>query len=322
MPGYNSLADSSSVMGKGSYNFSMRTRFAHIAFVAWLLAGPSLTYAQEQTSTDNPAPLVSCTSRSVHEKSPSGPEIAFTSVTFSGVTQMPMPDQEEIAASVKSQRYEYPLDGVVEEALERVRAGWQNRGYFKVEVTGDAKTLATSAASIELALFVHVDENAQYRLGGITFKNNRVLSNSAKIRDVFPVKDGEIFSREKIAEGLENLQKVYGEYGFINYTGVPLTTFDDEKKQVYLEIDADEGKQFYVSRINVEGIAALPRQQVLKELAIKPGDIYNGRLWELSLRRVASLFPDCACRPDGPKQLDERAGTVAVTLDFGPCSLR
>jgi outer membrane protein assembly factor BamA len=42
---------------------------------------------------------------------------------------------------------------------------------------------------IQLALFVHVEENAQYRLGGITFKNNKVLSNSAKLRDEFPIKD-------------------------------------------------------------------------------------------------------------------------------------
>jgi len=302
----------------------VRMRLVHIAFVAWLLAGPSLTHAQEQTPTDDRAPLVSCSSISVHEEPPSGPEMSITNVTFSGFIQMPISDQEEIADSVKQRRYPHPLDvyGVVEEALEKVRAGWQNHGYFKAEISGVAKTLTTSATSIQLALFVHVDENAQYRLGGITFKNNKVISNSAKLRDVFPIKDGEIFSREKIAAGLENLRKVYGEFGFVNYTGVPSTTFDDEKKQVYLEINADEGKQFYVSGINVEGTGAPPRQQVLKELAIKPGDIYNSRLWELSLRRVASLFPDCDCRSDRPMQLDERTGTVAITLDFRPCSLR
>jgi outer membrane protein insertion porin family len=235
---------------------------------------------------------------------------------------MPISDQEEIVASIKRQKYAYPLDGVVEEALERLRAGWQNQGYFKVQVNGDAKTVTTSETSIQLALFAHVEENSQYRLGGITFKNNRVLSNSAKLRDLFPVKDGDIFSRENVAKGLENLRKAYGEYGYINYNGVPSTTFDDERKLAFLEIDIDEGKLFYVSRINVEGIGAPPQQQVLKELALKPGDIWNSRLWELSLRRVASEFTHCVCPSDNPKQLDERTGTVALTLDFRPCSLR
>lgn len=300
----------------------MLVRLAQVAFIVCLWAGPALTHAQEQTLNDNRTPRVSCSSPAVHEEPPSGPEISIANVTFSGFIQMPISNQEEIVASIKRLRYAHSLDGVVEEVLERVKAGWQNRGYFKVEVSGDAKTLASSATSIQLALFVHVEENAQYRLGGITFKNNKMLSSSAALRDVFPIKDGEVFSREKIAEGLENLRKAYGQYGFINYTGVPSTTFDDEKKRVNLEIDADEGKQFYVSRINVEGLGAPPRQQVLKELAIKPGDIYNSRLWDLSLLRVASMFAGCDCRPEPHLQLDERTSTVAVTLDFGPCSRR
>lgn len=299
----------------------MRTQLAQITFLASLVAGPSLAHAQDQTPADNPTPVVSCPSSSIHEGPPSGPEISFTNVTFSGFIQMPISDQEEIVASIKRQKYAHSLDGVVEEVLERVKAGWQNHGYFKAEVSGDAKTLTTTATSIQLALFVHVEENAQYRLGGITFKNNKVLSNSA-LRDQFPIKDGEIFSREKIAEGLENLRKAYGEFGFINYTGVPSTMFDDPEKQVHLEIDVDEGKQFYVSRIKLEGIGESSRQQVLEELAIKPGGVYDSRLWELSLRRVASLFPDCDCRSDRPLQLDERTGTVAITLDFRPCPLR
>jgi outer membrane protein assembly factor BamA len=164
-------------------------RLPAIAFVAWLLGGSSPTHGQEQSPTEKYAPLVSCPSLSVHEEPSFGPEISITNVTFSGFIQMPISDQEEIAASIKRLRCAHPLDGVVEETLERVRAGWQNHGYFKAEVSGDAKTLTTSATSIQLALFVHVEENAQYRLGGITFKNNKVLSNSAKLRDEFPIKD-------------------------------------------------------------------------------------------------------------------------------------
>jgi len=314
------LPTSQSDWTKGAIISSVLVRLAHLAFVAWLLGGPVLTHAQEDTQTDKDAPFLSCASLPAHEESTSGPEVSITNVTFSGFIQMPTSDQDQIVASIKQQRYD-GLDGVVEEALERVKAGWQNHGYFKAEVTGDAKTVTTSLTSIQLSLFVHVEENAQYQLGGITFKNNKVLSNSAKLRELFPIKDGDVFSREKVAKGLEYLSKAYGEYGYINYTGVPSTIFDDDKKFAFLEIDIDEGKQFYVSRINVEGIGAPPVQQVLKELAIKPGDIYNSRLWELSKQRVASLFADRVCS-DHTAQLEEQTGTIALTLEFRPRSLR
>jgi hypothetical protein len=34
---------------------------------------------------------------------------------------------------------------------------------------------------------------------------------------------------------------------------VPDTTFDDEKKLIFLDIDVDEGKQFYVRSIEFQG---------------------------------------------------------------------
>ena len=90
--------------------------------------------------------------------------------------------------------------------------------------------LTSSPASQRMALSFQVEEGLQYTLGEITFKNNKVISDVAALRGLFPINDGDIFSREKIAKGLENLRKAYGDRGYINFTSVPDTKFDDEKK--------------------------------------------------------------------------------------------
>jgi outer membrane protein assembly factor BamA len=298
---------------------AMHLRLAHITLCAWLLIGQQLTHAQKQTSAnDSSNNSVSCPSVVPDEQPPSGPEISISDVTLSGFIQMPISYQAEIVASIKQQRHVYPLDGVVEEAVERVREGWQNRGYFKVEASGNAKTLTTSASSIQIALFVNVEENAQYRLGGISFKNNRALLDSANLRDLLPVKDGEIFGREKIAEGLENLRRIYGQHGYINYTGVPSTTFDDEKKLAYLEIDMDEGKQFYFSTVEILGVDVAAQQRILKDFPA--GQIYNSRLFDLFVKRHSSVFPFPSNDPwHVKKRLNEREATVSITLDARLC---
>lgn len=218
----------------------------------------------------------------------------------------------------------------LEEDTERVRAEYQNRGYFKV-VVSDPKTEIhdTGNKGIHIPLLqkgpgkavditMPIEEGDKYRLGKITFKNNKAISNVAALRSLFPLKDGDVFSREKIAKGLENLRKAYGESGYINFTPVPNTTWDDEKKLGFLEIDVDEGKQFNVRRIEFQGNTTTRDKVIRRELALEEGGVYNSRLWELSILRLNQLSYFDQLKADDPnvtdKKLDEKNGLVDLTL--------
>jgi len=260
-------------------------------------------------------PGVSCPSSGVHDQPASGPEISIAGVSFSGALTIPVADQNEIAESIKRETHESSVNRATDEALERVRAGWQNRGYFRVEVNGQAR-LASSAGNQRIALFVNVDEGPQYRLSGITFNNNRAISNIKALRRLFPIEDGEVFSRAKVAKGLENLRRAYLQFGYLNFTSVPDTSFDDERGAIFLKIDIDEGKQFYVRSIEVWGLDESVWREILKYFSV--GKVYNARLLDVFLKSHSLDFSS-----DDPqrvrKQLNEPAGTVAITLDARPC---
>ena len=138
------------------------------------------------------------------------------------------------------------------------------------------------------------------------------------LRNLFPIKDGDIFDRKLLAKGLDNLREAYSEFGYINFTSVPDTRFDDEKKLIVLDIDVDEGKQFSVGRIEFQGNTTTPDEVIRRELAIEEGQIYNGRLWKLSLLRLNQLGYFEPLKPDDPnttdRRLDEKNGTVDLTL--------
>ena len=105
---------------------------------------------------------------------------------------MPTSDQDQIAASIKHRTYGNSLDGVTDEAVERVKAGWQDHGYFRVQVSGQERMLTSSPASQRMALSFQVEGGLQYTLGEITFKNNKVISEIAAVRGLFPINDGDI----------------------------------------------------------------------------------------------------------------------------------
>ena len=218
----------------------------------------------------------------------------------------------------------------LDEDTERVRMEYQNRGYFKVTVN-DPKTeihdtghkgfhipLLQAGPGKAVNITMPIEEGETYRLGKITFKGNKAITNTAALRSLIPLRDGDVFSREKIAKGMENLRKAYGEYGYINYTGLPDTTFDEEKKLANVEFDIEEGKQFSVRRIEFQGNTTTRDKVIRRELALEEGGVYSSRLWELSLLRLNQLSYFDQLKPDDPnvtdKKLDEKNGQVDLTL--------
>ena len=218
----------------------------------------------------------------------------------------------------------------LDEDTERVRNEYQNRGYFKATVdqpktnihdTGHAGfhlPLLQGGSGKAVDITMPIEEGERYTLGGITFKNNKAVQNTKALRNLFPIKDGDIFDKEKIGKGLENLRKAYGELGYINFTSIPDTKFDDEKKQIFLEVDVDEGKQFYVRRIEFQGNTTTRDKVIRREIALEEGSVYNSRLWELSLLRLNQLGYFDQLKPDDPnittRTLDEKNGYVDLTL--------
>jgi surface antigen-like variable number repeat protein len=304
----------------------MRARLAELVVLSagYAFCCHSLVWAQlgvsaaSSASTDNSA--CGLASSSI-EKRPSDPQVTVTDLLLEGDLHMAYADQEQIIASLKRARYSGSADSVADEVIERVTMAWQDRGYFKVQVRGDAKMLTGSPTSSRIAVTAMVNEGQQYRLRKITFKNNIAIRNTQALRNLFPIKDGDVFSRKEIAKGLENLSKAYGQLGYVNFTSIPNTGINDEQDLIDLDIDVDEGKQFYVSSVNLLGLDEIASHIAAEDLLLKPGDVYNQRLANRFVESHASLLPTNSS-PDSRihLKLDEKSGTVAVTFDFRHCT--
>lgn len=205
------------------------------------------------------------------------------------------------------------VSSIAEEMNERVRAAYQNEGYFKALVDAKAVPIPTDKHRYDVVVRVRT-VGKLYRLGDLNISNATSFPTQ-QLRDLFPIQRGEVFSREKIADGLDAVRRLYGTLGYINYTSVPDTEFDDGNGIANLTIDVDEGKQFHLRGVEVLGVDEETKARVLGELDTKPGDIYSSESWERSLVK----FPGTAQDPTpnvADKKLDERNGWVDMVLDF------
>lgn len=214
----------------------------------------------------------------------------------------------------------------LEEDSELVRQAYRDRGYLRANV-GDAQTHLRSETGLSWFTFrpkkgkriditLPIEEGERYRLSGITFTGDTAGVPVKALRAQFPEKDGEWFNATEFYKGLKNLQKAYGTLGYISFTATPTPTFNDAKHTVSWSVALDDGKRYYVSRIEFQGNTVTRDFVIRRELLLQEGQIYNSHLWELSIMRLNQLgyFDPLKVDQDSETHQNAENGTVDLLL--------
>src|SRR5262252_8069449 len=135
---------------------------------------------------------------------------------------------------------------------------------------------------------INIEENDQYRVGEVKVTGNKRF-NELVIRAMLGLVPGEIFNEERLRKSFDNLKKLYGARGYINFTAVPLQDFDETKKIVNITVNVDEDRQFYVNRIAFAGNTTTRDKVIRREVMVEEGSIFNSSLWDMSLQRLNQL---------------------------------
>lgn len=135
---------------------------------------------------------------------------------------------------------------------------------------------------------IKIEENNQYRIGQVNISGSKQF-DEAKIRSTLGLVPGEIFNEVKVRENFLELKKLYGARGYINFTAIPVQTFDETRKLLNLNINIEEDRQFYVHRIAFAGNTTTRDRVIRREIMIDEGQLFNSTLWDQSIQRLNQL---------------------------------
>ena len=133
-----------------------------------------------------------------------------------------------------------------------------------------------------------IEENDQYRIGDVKITGAKEF-NETLIRAVLGLAPGQVFNESMLRKGFDNLKKLYGSRGYVNFTPVPAQELDEEQKIVNLTINIDEDRQFSVNRIAFSGNTTTRDKVIRREILVEEGQVFNSSLWDLSLLRLNQL---------------------------------
>jgi outer membrane protein insertion porin family len=269
-----------------------------------------------------------------------GPKVKVNKITFEGnhvftqrVLLRPMVNSHAIGIphsiffeSLFNKTYD---SSKLDEDQERLSGFYQDQGYFTAHVTGaTVKVVDTGGGHFRLPLFwsnkpgkgadinIALEEGRLYHLNSLKVEGMKFIKTDVLVRRALQMQDGDVFSTAKLRKGFEDLRKIYGTFGFMDFVEDPDPVAVPNTDKIDLTLTFDEGKQYFVRRIDFSGNTTTRDKVIRRELQIDEGDIYNTNLWDLSILRLNQLGYFETLKAEEATQVtkDTKTDTVDLTL--------
>jgi outer membrane protein insertion porin family len=223
----------------------------------------------------------------------------------------------------------FDRDKLDEDLEVGIRGLYQDHGFFRVIVHDPVlNTVDENRGGIPMLgrkhgkrtdITIKIEEGDRYRMGDLHIvsadPDQGLFFKTEFLERVFPLKKGDIFSTDKLRKAFDNYKKLYGEYGYIDFTSEPNFDIVEDKKIVNLTLRFDQQKQFFVRRIDFSGNTTTRDKVIRREILLDEGQLFNNRLWELSLLRLNQLGYFDTLKPENAEiKRNQKAGTVDINL--------
>lgn len=169
----------------------------------------------------------------------------------------------------------------------------ENDGYFRAEADATIQILSETTTRRYISATLRIREGEQYRLKQIDFKNNKVVPVS-QLRQAFLIKDGDIASSQEIDRGVYAMRPLYAATGYMEVAPAISKILDDNTHTLTLQVDVQEGPQFTVAGLTLEGNREWPPEKAekLQALARSYQGTHNvGVFIEAVKQALMEMFP-------------------------------
>ena len=222
-----------------------------------------------------------------------GPKSGILHVNFVGNKEFSDGDLRGVVVTKESKWYKFfsSNDNYDPDRLEydreQLRKHYRNRGFYDFRIVSAVAELAPDKNGF--AVTYTLDEGPKYRFGKVSVKTELKRLNPETLRQLLPVKEGQVYEDEQIEKATDALTFAAGSEGFAFVDVRPRYTANREKRTIDVVFDVREGPRVYIERIDVIGNTRTLDPVVRRELLVTEGDAYNRVLVDRSKNQVKGL---------------------------------
>lgn len=199
------------------------------------------------------------------------------------------------------------------EDLELLRTYYRNQGYLDITVDEDSVVLAYKSDG-HLEITIPVIEGQFYTLGEMSIENATIYT-TGELLSVVDLAPGTAFSPEKVDAAAADIREYYTSRGYLD-AGVRAERVPNmQTRAIDLVFRVRESEKFYVESIKVEGNTITKTRVIIRELALRPGDVFDLKRMNTSENRLRNTryFGDVRMTPESTNVPGRRDLSVTVS---------
>jgi outer membrane protein insertion porin family len=212
-----------------------------------------------------------------------------------------------------------------------LKAFYKEHGYWFVQVGAPVTRIFEGprgalplARKTRQQFFVEIpiDAGDQYRLGKLELKNCDPFKCDVLAKP-FGMNKGDILNQKKVKDTLDEIKKLYGMYGYINWTYLNQWNPDAANKTMDLTFEMQPDKQFFVRFITFLGNTKTRDKVIRREFILEEGRVFSSQALEHSVLRVNQLgYFEKIEEKDYEVKPDDKTGQVDVNVTMKEKSQR
>lgn len=199
--------------------------------------------------------------------------------------------------------------------LEIIADQYFNKGHIRVRVKQPQLTLTADQKYMDV--LIEIDEGEQFRVGRVDVQGD-LLKSREDLLALTKLREGDIFSREKLRQSIFALNDLYADQGYAYVNVSPLTQIDPEQRLVDLVYDIEQGIQVQIERIRISGNTKTRDKVIRREMKLVEGDLYSSSQLKESRRRINNLGFFEEVKVNTSKGIDEAHMDIDVEVKERP----
>jgi outer membrane protein assembly factor BamA len=208
---------------------------------------------------------------------------------------------------------------------EQIRPIYQQQGFLKAKIGPPEVRLSMNPNQKlpdTIPVYVPCVPGPAYKWKGVEWQGNSALS-TITLTNMLGMKTGELANGQAIEGAWERIREEYGQRGYLEAKLTPAPVFEDTAHTIGYQVAIVEGRQFHYGSMTISGLSLAGERQIQQAWTMKPGDLFNKKLFEDFLFNLEShrekIFGELPVHYDTVGhflQTDAEKGTVEVLLDF------